>query len=462
MRWTHAHTPSPVLHLEECTRRGGRIYARWWRRHPGRGSWVRRSLGIGIRAADGTIDRDLERQVLQLGADLHRALRAGQDPRVIPLSERPPSLEEGLGLYLTVGQAFATETRHLRDLRHKSRRLVRILGPATTWTALAPTAGRDVWRALAHESRDGRGLRAAEQTVALLHAAGAWLREAGHLRSETGPQLPSRWRQRMGREWGQITGRDPEIRRPRYTLDEARRLWAHLALADPRLRLALTLAGPEHRLGQVWRVRRSDLDLSVSAAPHGRVRIPGQGTKVGGWIHLTSQARALLDAELAAGYLAERACEDYALFPSATRTPDGLRLHPDPDRCISDSVARRLLRELEDLAGVPHVEGRGWHGLRRLAADLALAESERPDARTLLDRLGSWRSRSVREESYLSVDSPVLVAETEALRARVRAAVGALGGPELDTAGGADEGEQSSAPRPENETHGVRRRLRAI
>ena len=52
---------------------------------------------------------------------------------------------------------------------------------------------------------------------------------------------------------------------------------------------------------------------------------------------------------------------------------------------LSRDGARLAFKQLEAIAKVDHVEGRGWYGLRRIAADLA--ESATTDDR-VKDRLG--------------------------------------------------------------------------
>jgi len=55
---------------------------------------------------------------------------------------------------------------------------------------------------------------------------------------------------------------------------------------------------------------------------------------------------------------------------------------------MAHSAALCAFKKSEACAGVPHVKGRGWYGLRRVAADLA--EEITTDAR-VKDCLGGWR-----------------------------------------------------------------------
>jgi hypothetical protein len=86
--------------------------------------------------------------------------------------------------------------------------------------------------------------------------------------------------------------------------------------------------------------------------------------------------------------------EDYYLFPgSKMRMLDASgrrwtrKVRPE-GKPLSRDGARVAFRALEVIAKVQHVEGRGWYGLRRIAADLA--ESATTDDR-VKDRLGGWQ-----------------------------------------------------------------------
>jgi hypothetical protein len=54
-----------------------------------------------------------------------------------------------------------------------------------------------------------------------------------------------------------------------------------------------------------------------------------------------------------------------------------------------------MFQVVEELAGAKHVTGRGWYGLRRVAADMAEAVSAVPRfARSLADRAGGLTRRA--------------------------------------------------------------------
>lgn len=194
------------------------------------------------------------------------------------------------------------------------------------------------------------------------------------------------WRADLFKDWMRITGVKVKINRPRHSPDEMRRLFAslHDPRIDPRFGLAFDLGG-EQRVGQVLRCLRSDLDLTIVAldaittSPAGKLgvlHVTGDGKKLASPIMLTASQRAAVDGALA-GYLshyenAYRAGEisDYPLFP-AGRTKEGRsKLVPNP-KPLSRDAARKMFMELEEVAGVVHVPGRCWYGVRRVATDLA-------------------------------------------------------------------------------------------
>jgi hypothetical protein len=66
---------------------------------------------------------------------------------------------------------------------------------------------------------------------------------------------------------------------------------------------------------------------------------------------------------------------------------------------------------------VKHVEGRGWYGLRRIAADLA--ESATTDER-VKDRLGGWQDSETRKQIYQDRQTDELRAEAAKVRRELR------------------------------------------
>jgi len=195
------------------------------------------------------------------------------------------------------------------------------------------------------------------------------------------------------------------------------------ARVDPRIRLAIELAA-ECRTGQVLRCTRRMLVLP-EVAPNeyesdpsrwlGQIEIPGAGKKHGEVVVLTPEQRRAVDDALA-GYLANYEAawavgeiEDYYLFPgskmrmlddSGRRWTRKIRAGVKP---LSRDGARVAFRQLEAIAKVHHVQGRGWYGLRRIAADLAesattASRTASADGRTR--RRGSRSTRTERRTSF--------------------------------------------------------------
>ena len=70
--------------------------------------------------------------------------------------------------------------------------------------------------------------------------------------------------------------------------------------------------------------------------------------------------------------------------------------------------ARIAFNEVEEIARAPHVVGRGWYGLRRIAADMV--ETETADDR-VKDRLGGWQDSETRKRIYQDRETQLLRAE---------------------------------------------------
>jgi len=274
-----------------------------------------------------------------------------------------------------------------------------------------------------------------------IYSVAAWLREE-HLIAPDAARAPAQRRKALKEVWAQRTGkRRSRPQRPRHTVDEYRRIFAAITdpRIDPRIRLSIELAA-ECRTGQVLRCTRRMLVLpenvpndSESALPGslGQIEIPGAGKKHGEVVVFTPEQRRAVDDALG-GYLANYEAvwragqiEDYYLFPgSKMRMLDAggrrwtrkVRAGVKP---LSRDGARVAFRALEAIAKVAHVEGRGWYGLRRIAADLA--ESATTDDR-VKDRLGGWQDPETRKQVYQDRQTDELRAEAAKVRRALRSA----------------------------------------
>lgn len=282
-------------------------------------------------------------------------------------------------------------------------------------------------------------MRAAEGVVDALYSVAAWLREEHHIPPDAA-RPPEYWRKRLKDEWTQRTGKHrSKPRRPRHTPDEYRRIFATVSdpRVDPRMRLAIELAA-ECRTGQVLRCTRTMLTLTevdsteyaaLPAGSLGQVVIPGAGKKHGEVLVFTPEQRRAVDDALC-GYLANyeaawRTSEiaDYYLFPgSRMRMMDETgrqwkRRVRDGVKPLSRDGARVAFQELEKIAGVPHLPGRRWYGLRRIATDLA--ETATADDR-VKDRLGGWQDSETRKHIYQDRETERLRVEAASVRRQIR------------------------------------------
>jgi hypothetical protein len=186
--------------------------------------------------------------------------------------------------------------------------------------------------------------------------------------------------------------------------------------------------------------RRSDAPLRPCASfALGRVVVHGAGKKFGVMRDLTPEERAAIDRALS-GYLKalEEAYlnnlrEDYPMFPAGrlrydtapSRVPRK-KVAPAPvrraklsapDMHIDKRTLNDLFHELERIAGVEPVPGRGWYGIRRRATDVY--EDFEKDERVLNDQTGHKKSET-RREVYQERDRETIRAKSAATRRRVR------------------------------------------
>jgi hypothetical protein len=176
------------------------------------------------------------------------------------------------------------------------------------------------------------------------------------------------------------------------------------------------------------------MDLSPDAGTgFGVVQIPFvSNRKRAPRIFLNETERAAIDAAMGDGYLAEleaafreKRLADYPLFPAGKLRKGKVPVREVPASPMDRSTLTRYLRDLEDAAQVEHIDGRGWHGLRRAFTDLYPTATA--DAR-VLDQLGGWTQGStMREGTYQDKESDSVAAESAALRARVRPVIGGAG-----------------------------------
>lgn len=307
-----------------------------------------------------------------------------------------------------------------------------------------------MWQEMArtYKSSGKGGPTWTERCVGLVIMVSRWLHVDADL-VDGAIMVPKRWRKKLAADWIAITKEKPRpIERPRHTVEEAQKIMGALddPGVDPRIRLVMEV-GSEARLGQTRRMLRSSLDLSATGAfGLGRLTVDGSGDKLGVERDLTPSDRSDGDHALAT-YLAplEKAYRsgsipDYALCPagrlryniapSRRRKGSPPSIHQVPPEVVRDPVRAatpvddRTLNdwflELERIAGVTHVPGRAWYGLRRLGSDIA--EDHEADARVLNDLTGHVDS-TMRQRVYQERKREKIQARVAHLRHRLRTEV---------------------------------------
>jgi integrase len=322
---------------------------------------------------------------------------------------------------------FVVETEHLKDVRRAARDIEWAIGTdgfgrQRTWDELRYSQVRELWLRLAQRFvSTGQGGRTwTERCVVTLRQVSNWLLFEEKI--ERAIPIRHTWRDQLGREWEQITAAPKVERDLRHTEEEITRIFAVLNHedVDPRIALALEL-GAEARLGQVRRLRRSNIDLSpIVAFSLGRLvvegrpslgsgaRIPGRGT------HrlLRVPGRQAPLGHTSKPPAPPRLADDRASGASGANRPAR-----QADRTMTD-----MFHALERVAGVEPGEGRGWYGVRRIAT--AVFEDYESDERVLNSATGH-SSSEMRRKRYQQRNRDKILAKTAVTRRRVLA--GAFG-----------------------------------
>jgi integrase len=422
-RWTYTVglNPHRVTAFEDV-KRGGVVTLRW---HIGAGvtrKRMLRSLGFAVRGARGGIDRDLLARAIAAADAQYAALVAGKVSATVVMTPTAP-------LTITQGWERAKhpqtgkwnkDTAHRRDMDRAIKNAVKMWGPAFTWAEVDRGQIRKLWREELKRLRKGghAGVRGAQLQLDLVLAIAEWLRDEQLIPSTAA----LRWKQ-MDAEFTADAG-DHTPSRPRYTVEEYRKLFAAAWQADERYGLLYDL-GAEGRLGQVARAMRSHLD-----AEHGRLRVIGRGKKKGTVIVCTAAQKANVTRVLETGYLAglETAYRagtipDYPIFPGGhfARDKDTGRLVSRAEyanRAPVDRTAWRSWHEdAEKLAGIPHVKGRGPYGSRRAGVDGA---KELKISREGLQSWGGWADSQTPDAIYADQEQEYARDEASEIRAKVR------------------------------------------
>jgi hypothetical protein len=418
--------PHRVLAYEDPARQHI-VYLRW----RVAGDWRRKSLGFGIRTPKGTLDKAEEKRAKEAAdAQYARLLTGGPAPKA---PTHALTIAEGWILAKDAQSGkWPEDTAHRREMDRAMDRAKSTWGARTAWNDIDRGEIRKLWRTEFRRARANghEGVRATEVIVARVMAVANWLRDEQRIALTA--CLPWKaMKEEMRVDFAKATHGRHEPKRPRYTPAEYRALLEASHEVDPRWALLLSL-GAEYRLGQVKRVRRSDVDV----AGH-RVTVRGAGKKRGVVIVLTKgQQAALAQAMGPGGYLegleqlyAKGKVKDYPLFP-------GLRLpvrdgHPVTRREhatrpeLDNTQLRVWHRKTEKKARVngepiPHEAGRGWYGLRRAAVDAAKAAKI---SREGLQAHGGWSDAQIPDTIYAEQQMGYAQQEAADIRARIRGEV---------------------------------------
>lgn len=395
------------------------------------GGRVKETIDLSVRGAGGRIDWDRVERALEKANDRSAELRLG----------RERALAEPLRL--TVGGAFAL----YHDPAEGALRSVSATYRASHVRARAfweTVFGTDLpWNQMSLTKRDAEllalkqagQLPKAEQFLDRLRIVWGWLTEK---REIEGLKDPSRKFDRVKFRGGY------QPRRPRYPEEEIIQLIEVSRRVDPRFRLLFSFANTSgSRGGQIRTAWRSGWNVPLASdpepadAPHGWIAFRGVKGQQDQLVFLTTwQVEELVGAvggywdEAAArfrpGYLSKLEArygetgEDYPLFPGGhlrgglaeltTRRSTALR----PLRPIGPTQPLRWLAEAEALAGVPHRERRGLHGVRRAWAKY----SRREIGKTAATHAGGWSREETMEQIYAGERYEDLAASREAQERR--------------------------------------------
>jgi hypothetical protein len=386
---------------------------------------LRGLVAAGVRAR--TENRDVERAIWARMQELNLMGDEVRAPlEIVPLAPAKPSMAgdtvaagQPTAPGVTLGAAFdryfsidkgefAADSRQRRDELGMMRDLFLVVPADTPIAHIGTATFRQIWKAFARlhfggtmrdvkvgrppslrspsasaqgvgadaDRRGSRqvkwgGLRHAVRTIDMLRKLLASAVDAGEL--STAPAMPRQWKKRLRNDWAAIAdehGSALPVAIPgdrNYEPDEGVDIFATLGDADPRLELIIECF-VLWRLGQALRLNWSDLRLQLG--DHGAILCRGRGQKWGLLLWLTPHQRRVVDRALAT-FLApyERArlagtIADYPLIPGARLNSRKPTLHMGR---LTESRLRDLFNDAERAAGVEHVEGRGWYGLRRLA-----------------------------------------------------------------------------------------------
>jgi len=195
--------------------------------------------------------------------------------------------------------------------------------------------------------------------------------------------------------------REESPKRPVVTQERYEAMLEVAAAVDWRFELALILAHETgHRIGAVRKLRWSDIELGRRV-----VRWRAEDDKIG-FEHVTPLSEA-------AGAALERVRHEAPAIGEAWLLPSP----KDLGRPCSRHLVRGWWKRAEELTGLGHVPGLGWHGLRRKFATELKGASLKD-----LAQLGGWKDPQTILKCYQSADEESMraaLAERRVLRGTV-------------------------------------------
>jgi integrase len=184
-------------------------------------------------------------------------------------------------------------------------------------------------------------------------------------------------------------------RRPMLSQDQYQAIVEVAGSINPGFELALVLAHETgHRIGSIRLLRWSDVDLEES-----RVRWRGENDKIG-FEHVTPLTERAV-AALNRARKAQGAIGDSWVFPAPK----------DPSQPVSRHLVRDWWERAEELAGITHQPGLGWHSLRRKFAT-ELKHTPLKD----LCHLGGWKEPQTVLKCYQQADEATMRSALEGRR----------------------------------------------
>ncbi len=351
----------------------GPLYVRTW--DAVRGRWRKRSLGHHDRA-----------NAKAFAHELHARLVQGEEDR----QAGRVTLSEVFALYRHHKTPTKSPAQQREDHR-KAKLWTRFLGPKKDPHKVSLAEWERFKRARSEGAIDARGRHVApkkRRTVSarMLEIDCGWL--SAVFRWGTLWRLPDGgYLMRENPVRGYPVPREKNPKRPVVTEERYRKMLAAADEVDVRvnwngkretvrapIREALILTNElGRRYGAILALRYSD--ITPDLGPHGSIRFRADSDKMGveSVVPMSREARRAIDR-----ILRERpGVGDLPLFPSPR----------DPSKPVSRHLASKWFRECEEEARLEHVNGLGWHGLRR---KFATEMSHVPDR--LVARLGGWKN----------------------------------------------------------------------